>query len=67
MANKNFKLLNHMLSKAVDWKILNKNPCDDIPREDRPKPICHHCSIWQEADLVKFLSMIDTLLMRWQP
>lgn len=61
MVHKNYKLLNHMLSKAVDWKILSKNPCDDIPREDRPKPKYHHYPIWQEADLMKFLRVIDAL------
>ena len=45
MVHKNYKLLNHLLSKAVDWKILGKNPCDDIPREDRPKPKYHHYPI----------------------
>ena len=61
MVHKNYKLLNHMLSKAVDWKILGKNPCDDIPREDRPKPKYHHYPIWQEEDLMKFLRVIDAL------
>ena len=61
MVHKNYKLLNHMLSKAVEWKILSKNPCDDIPREDRPKPKYHHYPIWQEADLMKFLRVIDAL------
>lgn len=61
MVHKNYKLLNHILSKAVEWKILSKNPCDDIPREDRPKPKYHHYPIWQEADLMKFLRVIDAL------
>ena len=61
MVHKNFKLLNHMLAKAVEWKILSKNPCDDIPREDRPKPKYHHYPIWQEADLMKFLRVVDAL------
>ena len=61
MIYKNFKLLNHMLNKAVDWKILVQNPCEDIPREEWPKPSYHHYPIWQEDELKKFLRIIEEL------
>ena len=59
--HKHFKLLNHMFSKAVAWKILDKNPCDDIPKDEWPKPIYHRYPIWEESDLQKFLQILEDL------
>jgi integrase len=61
MIYKNFKLINHMLNKAVDWKILSKNPCENIPREEWPKPNYHHYPIWQENELREFLQIMQEL------
>ena len=61
MVHKNYKLVNHMLSKAVEWKMLTHNPCDDILKSDRPKPDYHHYPIWQEEDLKKFLEIVESL------
>lgn len=58
--HKCYKLLNHILSKAVEWKFLEKNPCDDIPKAQRPKPKYHHYPIWQEDDLRKFIQIIES-------
>lgn len=59
--HKHFKLLNHLLSKAVDWRFLSKNPCTDIPHDEWPKPDYHHYPVWEEDDLKKFLQIIEEL------
>lgn len=61
MVHKNYKLLNHILSKAVEWKMLAHNPCDDIPKDLRPRPRYHHYPIWEEEDLQKFMAIIGAL------
>ncbi|WP_427112719.1 tyrosine-type recombinase/integrase [Megasphaera sueciensis] len=58
---KHFKLLNEMFNKAVEWKYVVKNPCQDIPKENWPKPDYHHYPIWQEEDLQKFLQILDII------
>ena len=59
--HKHFKLLNHMLGKAVEWKFLASNPCAEIPRSEWPKPDYHHYPIWQESELQKFVQALDAL------
>ena len=59
--HKCFKLVNHILRKAVDWKFIAKNPCDDIPRDEWPKPNYHHYPVWEEEDLQKFLQILENL------
>lgn len=61
MVFKYFKLLNHILHKAVEWQYLKENPCDRIAKEDRPKPDYHHYPIWQEKDLKRFISIIEAM------
>ena len=61
MVHKNFKLLNNMFNKAVEWGYLAANPCHDIPHEKWPKPDYHHYPIWQERDLRRFLQIIENL------
>lgn len=56
-----FKILNHILKKAVDWKYLSKNPCDDIPHDEWTKPNYHHYPVWEEDDLQRFLRILETL------
>ena len=56
-----FKLLNHILSMAVEWKVLPKNPCHEIPKSQWPKPEYHHHPVWEEDDLHKFLLAIEEL------
>lgn len=58
---KNYKLVNHMMNKAVEWKFIGKNFCDDIPKDERPKPNYHHYPIWQEDQLQEFLRIIEAL------
>ena len=59
--HKYFKLLNHIFNKAVDWKILSKNPCHDIPRDEWPKPNYHHYPIWEEESLQEFLKILESM------
>lgn len=59
--HKHYKLMNHMLSKAVEWHMLIKNPCDDIPSRLKPKPDYHQHPIWEEQDLRRFLSILEEL------
>lgn len=59
--HKHYKLLNHILSKAVEWKYLSKNPCMDIPRSEVPKPKYHHHPIWEESELGNFIKILDLL------
>lgn len=61
MIHKNYKLLNNMLSMAVEWEMINQNPCDDVPKSKRPKPIYRHNPIWQEKDLQRFLHILETI------
>ena len=58
---KHFKLLNHILNKAVEWKFIGKNPCDDIPKDQKPKPDYHHYPIWEEDDLKRFFGILDDM------
>ena len=56
-----FKLLNHIFSKAVEWEVIGKNPCLEIPRSQWPKPEYHHHPVWNEDELHRFLSIIERL------
>lgn len=59
--HKCFKLLNHILRKAVDWKYLTRNPCEDIPHDEWPKPDYHHYPVWEEEDLGRFIQVLESL------
>lgn len=61
MVYKNFKLIKHIYSKAVEWNVLQRNPCDDIPKGLIPYPDYHRHPIWQEDELKKFLLMLERL------
>ena len=59
--HKHYKLLNHMLSKAVEWHMIPVNPCDAIPKRLRPKPDYHQHPIWQEEDLQRCLGIMEKM------
>ena len=59
--HKHYKLLNHMLSKAVEWGFIDHNPCDGVPKRLRPKPDYHSHPIWQEDELKKFFAILEAL------
>ena len=56
-----FKFLNHLFLKAVEWGILARNPCSEIPKAQLPKPEYHHHPVWNEDDLQRFLSIVEAL------
>lgn len=59
--HKHFKLLNLILNKAVEWKYIDKNPCQQIAKSDLPKPNYHRLPIWNEQQLKMFLQIIESL------
>ena len=59
--HKHYRMLNHLFNKAVEWRMLDKNPCKDIPKDERPKPHYHHYPIWEEEDLQRFLKILGDL------
>lgn len=61
MIYKNFKLLRHILSKAVEWKFLAVNPCDDLEKHEIPKPEYHHYPILQEQQYGQFLRVVQSI------
>lgn len=61
MIHKNFALLKHILSKAVEWGYIKENPCDRLEHREIPKPNYHHYPIIQEEQLKKLLKAIDAL------
>lgn len=56
-----YKLLRSILNKAVQWKYLSQNPCQLITKEHLPKVSYRRLPIWQEADLKRFLSLVEQL------
>ena len=61
MIHKNFALLKHILSKAVEWGYIKENPCDRLEHREITKPNYHHYPIIQEEQLKKLLKAIDDL------
>lgn len=61
MIHKCFRLLSHILQKAVEWRYLSINPCNKLGNDEKPKPDYHHAPIWQKEELSRFLSYLDTL------
>lgn len=59
--HKYFIIINHMLGKAVSWGYLERNPCDDILPEDKPKVSYQKYAIWTENELKKFLQALDVM------
>jgi integrase len=56
-----FKLINHILNKAVEWNFISSNPCDLIPKGERPRPHYKRLPIWNESELKNFLDIISQL------
>lgn len=59
MVYKNFKLLRHILCKAVEWNVISQNPCDQLRPKEIPKPDYHHYSILQRWELQRLLKAVD--------
>ena len=56
-----FRIIRAMLNKAVEWGYLSVNPCNNLPREDRPKALYKKRVILQESDLEKLLQDLFSL------
>lgn len=56
-----YRVLRAMLNKAVEWKYLAVNPCNLIPKEDKPKAIHAKRPILQENELGNFLRILFAL------
>lgn len=56
-----YKQLRAILNKAVEWGYLNSNPCNDIPKDKRPKAIYRVKPILEDVELSKFLSILFSL------
>lgn len=56
-----FKLMRSIYNKAVEWGYVNSNPCEKIPRNERPKPSYKSTEIYQEPELGKFLQQMERL------
>lgn len=52
----NLSLLRSMLNKAVKWKLISSNPCQDI---DMPKPKSRKIPIYDEEQLALFLDLLQ--------
>ena len=59
MVYKNFKLLRHILCKAVEWNVISRNPCDQLRPKEIPKPDYHHYPILQRWELQRLLKAVD--------
>ncbi|WP_019880179.1 tyrosine-type recombinase/integrase [Succinispira mobilis] len=53
----NLGLLRSMLNKAVKWKLISTNPCQDV---DIPKPKHRKIPIYDEQQLAIFLRLLDS-------
>ena len=56
-----YKLLRSIFNKAISWKYLSCNPCNQIAKEDIPKANYRRLPIWQEDDFRRFLQLVDQL------
>ena len=56
-----YKLINHILNKAVEWGYLATNPCNDIPKDERPRPGYQRHPIWNEKELEQFLCFLKEM------
>ena len=51
-----YKLIKSILNKAVEWKFLAFNPCNDIPREEIPRAKSKRREIWSIEELNFFFN-----------
>lgn len=61
MIYNHFKLLHNIFARAVEWGYLPKNPCEELGKDERPRPDYHPAPIWQEKELQVFLQVLDDL------
>lgn len=56
-----YRVLRAMLNKAVEWKYIAVNPCNLIPKDDKPKAIHAKRPILHEKELGRFLQALFAL------
>ena len=59
----NLSLLRSMLNKAVKWKLISSNPCQDV---DMPKPKSRKIPIYDEEQLALFLDLLKIESIRYR-
>ena len=59
--HKFYRILRAMLNRAVDWGYLSENPCNKLPKEERPQPRYKKRIILQEDQLKSFLITLFAL------
>ncbi len=59
--HKFYRILRAMLNRAVDWGYLSENPCNKLPKEERPQPRYKKRIILQEDQLKNLLSLLFAL------
>lgn len=53
-----YKQFRSIMNKAVEWGYISSNPCNDIPRDKRPKAIYKVKPIFEDSELSKFLTVL---------
>lgn len=56
-----FKVLRSILNKAVEWNYIASNPCNEIPKDSRPKAKYKVKAIYEDAVLAKVLLALFSL------
>lgn len=56
-----YRFLRALFNKAVEWGYLSSNPCNDIPKDNRPKPDFRKPSILEANELEIFLKQLFAL------
>ena len=56
-----FRLLRSMFNRAKEWNYISSNPCDDVPRDKRPKANYQSKAIFEEEELRIFLTELFKL------
>lgn len=61
MISKCYKLLAHLLNKAVEWKLIPKNPCNELDAKEIPHPDYRPTPIWKKEELAQFIRHLEEL------
>lgn len=56
-----YKVLRRIFNKAVEWGYINTNPCNEIPKNQRPKKIYNRPDILEVDELKIFLDELFVL------
>lgn len=56
-----FKLLRSIYNKAIEWKLLKANPCEEVPVRQRPKPDDSETPFYQFDELSMFMQAVREL------